>query len=139
MLQLQDEQVATHIREAIRKEKLQKEFKRHIPDVTDKARSLQRKLTKTGRYKVVAGRRAIQLEGLDTATEKCEEDEENTQRVHCECDTKKVESESGARSSEHLNKPYFYLYDIEAEGSERTSAEKVSFEKSQIYLLSEYQ
>ena len=66
---LQEGNIAQHIRDAIRKEKLQREYKHHnVPvDIASRARRQHRIAARRSRYQVVAHKRALQLEGLDAA------------------------------------------------------------------------
>ena len=65
----QEGNIAQHIRDAIRKEKLQREYKHHnVPvDISSRARRQHRLAVRHSRYQVVAHKRALQLEGLDAA------------------------------------------------------------------------
>lgn len=65
----QEGNIAQHIRDAIRKEKLQREYKHHnVPvDLSSRARRQHKLAARQSRYQVVAHKRALQLEGLDAA------------------------------------------------------------------------
>ena len=55
------------MKDAIRKDKLERDYKRHgqTISVTAKARQAQQKAVDNNRYKIVAQKRALKLEGLD--------------------------------------------------------------------------
>lgn len=99
-----NEEISKHIRTAIKKEKLEKEYKRHIgTDVSSQNRSLKKISSSKNRYNIVSQFRAKQLDKIDEMA-----DEE------AEADKKEVTTGEEAGSSSK-NPKVFCLYDIEQE------------------------
>ena len=57
--------ISKHIKDAIRKEKLQKEYKSHQPVVLHKNRRRQKESSKANRFKITSTFRALDLSDLD--------------------------------------------------------------------------
>lgn len=57
--------MSSKIRDAIRKEKLQREYKRHSTDIPNKTRQHVRARSGRNRYQVITSHRAIHLDSLD--------------------------------------------------------------------------
>lgn len=61
----QVEGVSTFIRDAIKKEKLRREYKQHTVNVTSKNRQRQKQASQNNRLKIISSFRNIELEELD--------------------------------------------------------------------------
>lgn len=77
----QTENVTTHVKDAIKKEKLKNEYKRHQVDISSKTRSRQKASSMACRYRVVACRRAQAIDALDEANAESEQQEKNTKTL----------------------------------------------------------
>lgn len=98
-----NEEISKHIKNAIRKEKLAKEYKRHINcDISAQNRVIKKISSNKNRYNIVSQFRAKQLDKIDEIAD--EEAEANKK------DDKTKEAE-GSEKSEKL----FCLYDMEQE------------------------
>ncbi|CAE1315496.1 unnamed protein product [Acanthosepion pharaonis] len=98
-----NEEISKHIKNAIRKEKLAKEYKRHINcDISAQNRVIKKISSNKNRYNIVSQFRAKQLDKIDEIVD--EEAEANKK------DDKTKEAE-GSEKSEKL----FCLYDMEQE------------------------
>lgn len=78
----QVEGISKQIRDAIRKEKLQKQYKQHAVDILSKNRQRQKQAAQNGRLKIISSYRNIELEQLDkTETEKAKDRCEDSKDV----------------------------------------------------------
>lgn len=99
----QNEEISKHIKNAIRKEKLAKEYKRHVnSDISAQSRVIKKISSNKNRYNIVSQFRAKQLDKID---EIADEEAEASKK-----DDKTKEAE-GSEKSEKL----FCLYDMEQE------------------------
>ncbi|XP_067652328.1 probable RNA polymerase II nuclear localization protein SLC7A6OS [Haliotis asinina] len=123
---LQETNVSTFIREAIRKDKLQKEYKSHSQSHdswTVRQRNHQRQQSRSNRYKVVSSLRSPQLDQLDTV-DTGERDRGNQEKKQVgEGTENRVTSPStsqvsdGVLTDNGVNAPekVFCLFDVEEE------------------------
>ena len=100
--------VTKHIRDAIRKDKLQEEYKRHsyLPDISAKARQAKQQAAAKSRYTVIAKKRAIELDGLD-----CVEGDESNKENEAVAADKKPEADIEEVQLENDDAKY-HLYDV---------------------------
>ncbi|OWF41835.1 probable RNA polymerase II nuclear localization protein SLC7A6OS [Mizuhopecten yessoensis] len=117
--------VSKHIRDAIRKDKLQKEYKQHHVDVSDKTRQNHRQQVKAARFKVTSSFRAIALDNLDLPQDETDiENKENQEPTTSEegaAGSSVVVNKAGSSASENqASSSVFRLYDVEAAGGSRT-------------------
>ena len=120
----QEGNIAQHIRDAIRKEKLQKEYKHHnVPvDIASRARRQHRIAARRSRYQVVAHKRALQLEGLDAAEAQNRHNErqaainalqhQNQRKPEAADDPSSANKRKDVGEDEREAKRLFCLYDV---------------------------
>ncbi|XP_069113761.1 probable RNA polymerase II nuclear localization protein SLC7A6OS [Argopecten irradians] len=116
------DEVSKHIRDAIRKEKLQKEYKQHHVDIAYNTRQNHKQQAKAARFKVTSSFRALALDNLDLANDETEsENKENKEpSVHKEEDSSSAtlnKTEGGASASSSESTSVFRLIDVETSGS----------------------
>ena len=107
-------EVSKQIRDAIRKEKLEKEYKQHAVNIASKSRSSQKSKAETNRFQAKCSRRALNLDSLNTPDTEDKPDD-NADIAN--------EQKDGASSK------VFCLYDVEPEkeaAKENTSPDQVS-------------
>ncbi|KAK3086549.1 hypothetical protein FSP39_020095 [Pinctada imbricata] len=73
-----DEAISRKIRDAIRKEKIEKEYKQHQVNVSEKSRHLQKETVKNARFKIVSKQRALDLANLDIQNNESDEIKEKS-------------------------------------------------------------
>ncbi|GAB1600906.1 probable RNA polymerase II nuclear localization protein SLC7A6OS [Argonauta hians] len=132
--------ISNHIKKAIRKEKLEREYKRHAyRDPADKVRTTCQKSSEAKRYHVVSQYRLNCLDKVDSLKEECDTSEQNR--------TETAEAKSA-------DDKIYCLYDIEQLGDPIVEAsqhkdvvtcnsipmkcEKVTVDKSQEYVYDIY-
>ncbi|XP_033753973.1 probable RNA polymerase II nuclear localization protein SLC7A6OS [Pecten maximus] len=113
--------VSKHIRDAIRKEKLQKEYKQHHVDIAYNARQNHRQQVKAARFKVTSSFRALALDNLDLADDETDFENKENQKPSSEEDDKGSsavvnKSESDASDNQAASSSVFQLIDVEAPG-----------------------
>ena len=129
--QFQEGNIAQHIKDAIRKEKLQREYKHHnVPvDVCSRVRRQHKIAARHSRYQVVAHKRALKLEGLDTVEDQSRHDEgqavinalqqhdqQNPQLTNeVPCASKRKDISDSDREAKRL----FCLYDVIASAADK--------------------
>ncbi|XP_060076396.1 probable RNA polymerase II nuclear localization protein SLC7A6OS [Ylistrum balloti] len=112
------DEVSKHIRDAIRKEKLQREYKQHHVDVVTNTRQDHKQQVKAARFKVTSKFRALALDNLDLARDETDfENKENKEPNATEAGSTVFESES---SENQTSSSVFQLYDVEVAGSSGT-------------------
>ncbi|ESP00816.1 hypothetical protein LOTGIDRAFT_173092 [Lottia gigantea] len=108
-------EISKHIRAAIRKEKLSKEYKQHgqqvsIPEMSQRTRVGRQTTSRENRYKVVCSHRELELDKLDS----------NVTENGGQGDAGAKNEDTGASS----NSKVFLLYDVEKESMATTSDAK---------------
>lgn len=86
------EGVSRQIRDAIRKEKLQKEYKQHTVNITSKNRQRQKQSSQNSRLKIISSLRNIELDRLD----------KNDEEI-CNSDSKKLTQSENAKTNRLSN------------------------------------
>ncbi|XP_013419662.1 probable RNA polymerase II nuclear localization protein SLC7A6OS [Lingula anatina] len=117
-VQKKNEPVSRHVKEAIRKKKLEKEYKQHSTDFLKSARRKQKDVIKNNRFKVTAGHRSMDLNNLDVADD---------QTSHGACKGTEVEQKDTGlndTSFEKWTQKCYQIYDLEEEEEEDASKEK---------------
>ncbi|KAJ8303473.1 hypothetical protein KUTeg_019869 [Tegillarca granosa] len=80
-----DANISRPIRDAIKKEKLEKEYKRHETNIPEKSRQQRKHAAKHGRFKITSSHRGIQLEDLDNFEKEQISQNEKTQSKSSDC------------------------------------------------------
>ena len=114
------------VRDAIKKEKLQKEYKRHVWNRPSKARAQQKASAEENRYKVVSHHRAPNLEDLDIADEKGKDASEKEATKNKE-ESNKDENKENVAESEAVVKKLYCLYDVVQEERDGEKASEQVF------------
>ncbi|XP_062611189.1 probable RNA polymerase II nuclear localization protein SLC7A6OS [Saccostrea cucullata] len=81
-----DEVISKHIKDAIRKEKLQREYKSHQPGVLPRSRRHKKESSKANRFKITSSFRALDLAALDKEGDDCTEKEISPLKSTDTCD-----------------------------------------------------
>lgn len=112
--------VSKHIRDAIRKEKLQKEYKQHHVDIASKSRQIHRQHAKAARFKVTSSFRSQDLDNLDL----CQDVTDSTNKENREPQQGGASGNSDIQSTDssvgETSTKVFQLYDVEVSGTSTT-------------------
>ncbi|CAD5116945.1 DgyrCDS5784 [Dimorphilus gyrociliatus] len=112
-----EDKVVPHVKSAIKKDKLQREYKRHeLGDFKEDNRDIKQSSSKSGRYKIVSEKRAIELDSLDgeLETEKKNLDNKYTLLDITTDDKKETEEKLGCNGEEMIRtqSDLEYVYDV---------------------------
>ena len=106
---------AHKVKDAIRKEKLQKEYKQHSVRIAEKVRTWHKSVSDRGRYRIVAERRAVNLVELDNDVHDLEL--KNRRNVAALEGRPAAEKRSTDEETEgKAVKKMYHLYDVVQEG-----------------------
>ncbi|XP_061197175.1 probable RNA polymerase II nuclear localization protein SLC7A6OS [Saccostrea echinata] len=98
-----DEVISKHIKDAIRKEKLQREYKSHQPGALPRSRRHKKESSKANRFKITSSFRALDLAALDKECDDCVEKKISPLKSTDVCDICKKESAKHSESKTSIN------------------------------------
>lgn len=105
-----------HVKSAIRKDKLQREYKRHeMGDYKEDNRDIKQSTSKSGRYKIVSEKRAIAIDNLDSEIESEKENFENKYTLfEITSEEKNIEDKVSCNGQEMIRtqSDLEYVYDV---------------------------
>ncbi|XP_064611443.1 probable RNA polymerase II nuclear localization protein SLC7A6OS [Liolophura sinensis] len=122
-----DVSVSSKIRDAIRKEKLQREYKRHSTDIHNRTRQHVRARSGRNRYQVITSHRAILLDSLDDVDE-CNEE-------HTAVDTDKTRCVTGCTEVLAVSQAAASRNKVSAVGAEGCVSDVTELKSERVFCL----